>query len=258
MPIRLPSFLRWTSVGRWTVLGTLACVLAGVTFNLIAFRDLPMEAQFRGVVSAVVLPTLMALPMFLAVGNRLRHLSRVNRRLDLVARTDSLTACLNRGAFIGRVETALGEDDRPSRGAMLMIDADNFKTINDVYGHATGDEALMIIARSIRNVLRSGDLLGRMGGEEFAVFLPELDLAQAEHVAERVRRAVNLAVFEPDGRQYALSVSIGGAVFQGSARFSELFRIADQRLYGAKQRGRNQAVVVTTEDHPFIDLRKSA
>ena len=79
-----------------------------------------------------------------------------------------------------------------------------------------------------------------------------------EAVAERIRRSVNLAIFAPDGKQRSLSVSIGGVAFEGPASFSELFRIADQRLYGAKQTGRNRVTVVHVADHPFIDLKRSA
>jgi diguanylate cyclase (GGDEF)-like protein len=139
-----------------------------------------------------------------------------------------------------------------------MIDADNFKAINDLFGHDAGDEALTIIARSIRAVLRAGDLVGRMGGEEFGVFLPGADQQSAHAVAERIRRSVNLAVFAPDGRQRSLSVSVGGVVFTGQAAFSDLFRIADQRLYGAKQTGRNRVTIVHVDDHPFVDMRASA
>jgi diguanylate cyclase (GGDEF)-like protein len=141
---------------------------------------------------------------------------------------------------------------------LLIIDADNFKTINDLYGHDAGDEALTILARSIRSVLSAGDLIGRMGGEEFGVFLPGVDQKAAEQMAERVRRAVQLAQFSPNGDAYMLSVSIGGAVFAQSTNFTELFRIADQRLYGAKRSGRNQAAIVHTLDQPRVELRKSA
>ena len=138
-----------------------------------------------------------------------------------------------------------------------MIDADNFKAINDLFGHDAGDEALTIIARSIRAVLRAGDLVGRMGGEEFGVYLPGSDQRGTEIIAERIRRSVNLAVFAPDGRQRPLSVSIGGAVFEGPASFSDLFRIADQRLYGAKQTGRNRSAVVHVDDNPAVELRRA-
>ena len=107
-------------------------------------------------------------------------------------------------------------------------------------------------------MLRAGDLIGRMGGEEFGVFLPGVDQKNAELVAERVRRAVQLAQFTPRGQAYTLTVSIGGAVFDGASNFTELFRIADQRLYGAKHSGRNQAAIVHALDQPPVGFKKSA
>lgn len=254
----LSALQSWSSVGRWTLFGTLACVVISVLFNAFAFDDLGAAARQRAILSAIVLPTLLAAPLFFYMSMRMRGLAISNLRLGLVARTDSLTACLNRGAFTTKVSGLLAKHGSAARGALLMIDADNFKAINDLFGHDAGDDALTIIARSIRAVLRNGDLVGRMGGEEFGVFLPGCDQHGAAAIAERIRRSVNLAVFTPDGRQRPLSVSIGGAVFEGHAGFSDLFRIADQRLYGAKQTGRNRTTVVHVSDHPFIDLKQTA
>jgi diguanylate cyclase len=245
-----------SSVVRWTIFGTLACVIFAVVFNAVMFHDLEPVAVQRALISSTILPILMAVPLFLYSGTKLRGLAVINRRLDMVARTDSLTTCLNRGAFTLKVETLL--DEGRDAGALLMVDADNFKVINDLYGHDNGDQALMIIARAIRSVLQPGDLVGRMGGEEFAVFLPNVDKATAEIVAERIRRAVQQAYFAPDGRIHRLAVSIGGAVFDQTSCFSELFRIADQRLYGAKRAGRNCAIIQYTTDEPEIALRKRA
>jgi len=127
----------------------------------------------------------------------------------------------------------------------LMVDADNFKSFNDHYGHATGDRALRIIARCIvENIRRPGDFVGRYGGEEFCVLLPNTDLRGAVQVAERIRSAVlatdqaNFAC--PSGR---LSVSIGVAVFYVNPMpgdtADQLVELADQRLYEAKAAGRN-------------------
>lgn len=248
---------KWSSVGKWTLLGTLSCVLVSVAANAIIFEGVDEATRQRAILSAIVLPTLMGAPLFFFMSMRLRGLALSNFRLALVARTDSLTACLNRGAFTYRVTSILAQSG-PTAGALLMIDADNFKTINDLFGHDAGDDALAIIARSIRAVLRPGDLVGRMGGEEFAVYLPDVGQPGAEVIAERIRRSVNLAVFAPNGEQRALSVSIGGAVFDRPAIFSELFRIADQRLYGAKQTGRNRVAIVHATDYPDLTLQQSA
>lgn len=247
----------WSGVGRWALWGTLACIFISVPFSAVMFGDLGAEAQRRAIITSIILPAVLGGPLFLYVGARMRGLAIANLRLGLVARTDSLTACLNRGAFTSKVSLLLGQ--RPARtGALLIIDADNFKAINDLFGHYCGDEALTIIARSIRTILRAGDLVGRLGGEEFGVYLPDVDQASAHAVAERIRRSVNLAMFAPDGQQRPLSVSIGGVAFKGPARFSELFHIADQRLYGAKQAGRNRVAIAHMDDHPEIGCRHSA
>jgi diguanylate cyclase len=250
----------WSSVGRSTLFGTFACVLASVAFNMVVFGDdLRGDLTLRLLISATVLPVLLCVPLFFYFGVRVRGLAIANVRLGRVARTDSLTACLNRGAFTAKVDSWLQDPESPSSGALLMIDADNFKAINDLFGHDVGDEALTIIARSIRAVLRGGDLVGRMGGEEFGVFLPGVGRRQAGQIAERIRQAVSDAVFLPDGnKRRPLTVSIGGAVFAEPTTFADLFRVADQRLYGAKHAGRNLSAVVQVEDHPIIRLRQSA
>lgn len=248
----------WSSVGRWTVFGTLACVAASTGFTRLAFGDLSGELALRLFVSAAALPIIIGAPLFFYFSLRMRGLAMANARLGRVARTDSLTACLNRGAFTGRIDAWLRDPATASCGALLIIDADNFKSINDLHGHDVGDEALTIIARAIRSILRTGDIVGRMGGEEFGVFLPGVTQHQAQIVADRIRAAVNAADFRPHGEPRQLSVSIGGAAFSEATSFAQLFRIADQRLYSAKHAGRNTAAVVHVEDHPVINLQRRA
>lgn len=254
----VPFSPNWTSVRRWTLFGTLSCVLASIGFNLWLLRGFDNEVVHRVMIGAILLPVVLGAPLFFYFSVRLRGLAIANARLGRVARTDSLTACLNRGAFTLKVTDWLHSKDRPARGALLMIDADNFKAINDEFGHDRGDEALTLIARCIRTVLRNGDLVGRMGGEEFAVFLPGVNQNQTVQVAERIRSAVNSVTFAPQGQQRCLSVSIGGAVFENRITFSELFRLADQRLYCAKNAGRNTTSIEPTEPEPVVILKRSA
>jgi len=235
----------WLFVIGWTALGTLGCMLFGLIYMRAAFFGLEPRAMQQAFTSAIVMPLLVAPPLFLFMTLKIVALRCANRRLSRDASTDSLTDVLNRGAFAREIDRFL-EVGSPcgQRGALLVIDADNFKSINDRFGHHHGDEALTIIARSIRAILRSGDLVGRLGGEEFGVFLPGVDMDTATSLAERIRKAINLAVFAPTGQASQLSVSVGGAVFETGIGFTDLFRQADRSLYQAKRFGRNRVEVV--------------
>ena len=130
-------------------------------------------------------------------------------------------------------------------GSLLVIDADHFKLINDNLGHQTGDEALKLIASSIKGSLRDADIVGRIGGEEFGVFLPGAEETDASQVAERIRSTISSAVFPEAGNRYNLTVSVGGVSFRRRASFDELFSTADSHLYRAKANGRNQVAMTS-------------
>ncbi|WP_265516604.1 GGDEF domain-containing protein [Nitratireductor luteus] len=179
------------------------------------------------------------------VHNRLRaahrELAAMNRRLAEKALVDSLTGLLNRGVFIEVVERS---KNVRKRGSLLVADADNFKQINDRFGHLTGDDALRKIARAIADCTRRADYRGRLGGEEFGVFLVDADLGEASKVAERIRKAVEEAGFvAPDGTPVQLTVSIGVATAETGASFADLMNVADKRLYEAKAKGRNMVIL---------------
>jgi len=169
------------------------------------------------------------------------QLAATHRRLAHKASHDDLTGMLNRESFFAVLE---GSRRKADRGALLIIDADHFKRINDSYGHLTGDEALLLIAAAIKRSVRAADVLGRVGGEEFCAFLAGADENETRHIAERVRREVELIRFRPvDERTVPLTVSIGGTLCGEGASISDLMRSADRRLYEAKHGGRNLAIV---------------
>jgi diguanylate cyclase (GGDEF)-like protein len=236
----------------WTIFGTLGCLAISLAYNWISFREMGGEALRQGMISATVLPIILAGPLFFYLTTKLRELAIANHKLALLAATDSLTACLNRGAFSARVDGWLMTGDEANsaqNGALLVIDADHFKKINDSHGHDQGDEALKIIANAIQASVRSGDLVGRLGGEEFGVFLPGATPESAQDVAERVRHNVGSTSFQPKGKSVPLSVSVGCATFVKPVDFSELFRVADERLYCAKNAGRNRVLTAHLAAH---------
>lgn len=245
---------RWV-VPAWTLLGTLGCMAVAIAFNAIAFQHYDLDVQRQALFAAIALPIALATPLFLLLSIKLRNLAADNHALTIMAATDSLTEVLNRRAFTRTVDRFLRRPEENRRGALLIVDADHFKSINDRFGHEHGDEALLLIAETMRNILRAGDTIGRLGGEEFGIFLPNVDIETAEIVAERVRKSVNLAVFAPGGRLNQLSVSVGGAVFEDEIEFDELFRLADRRLYDAKQFGRNRIEIAAAGGNDYLRHR---
>ena len=225
---------------------TAFCIAAAFLVDSFYFDTLDEAGRLRTILIDLLLPTVLAVPISYFLMYKLRELAIAHDQLRRYASTDQLTSVLNRAAFTALVEGYLDEvtsAGRDTRGALLVVDADNFKSINDSFGHDRGDEALQIIAASIRSVLPKPDLVGRIGGEEFAIFLPGSTPIAAAAMAERIRISVNRASFAPDGAQHPLSVSVGGAVFEQRLRFTDLFRLADQQLYSAKQGGRNRVAV---------------
>lgn len=165
-------------------------------------------------------------------------------RLRHIAAHDHLTGTRARGAFLDDVQTSLANARAPA--AILMIDIDHFKAINDNHGHAAGDRLLQSFAGRVRSCLRDGDHFGRMGGEEFAIFLPATNRAVASRIAAGILGALRDDPFEvDDDRAITLTASIGIALIDGSSPLApeSLFAAADAALYRAKGAGRDRIEV---------------
>ena len=159
--------------------------------------------------------------------------------------TDQLTGALNRRGFHERAATAIAQSRR-NRGSpsLIMFDIDHFKIINDLHGHGAGDEVLRNLGAVLLDSMRSGDLLGRLGGEEFAVFLQDGKESTAVSTAERLRVIVRTQVPHPAGPRKLVTVS-GGIVpiqthFEPEAALSLAISAADEALYAAKREGRDR------------------
>ena len=154
-------------------------------------------------------------------------------RLERLAATDPLTGVSNRRAFEAALEALSG-----SNYALLAIDVDNLKPINDEYGHEAGDVVLQMVARALRSLARDSDFVARLGGDEFAIVLPETAQTEVESVAERMRAAMH-AISVPFG---AARISIGWSSAQPDTDPRDVWRSADQSLYAAKSSGRDRVV----------------
>ncbi len=168
------------------------------------------------------------------------RMSRLNRELKRLSRTDALTGLVNRKAIDARLEAEVGRALRLKRGlAVLMMDIDHFKAVNDDFGHPAGDRVLATFGRLISDGVRRGDLAGRLGGEEFVVICPDTGPDEAMGAAERIRKAVETADF---GLGRPVTVSAGVAVLRPGDRAPDLLGRADAALYDAKHGGRNRTV----------------
>jgi len=248
MDFKLPRS-GWVRVWRRTgiIIGLSALLSLAVSEAIMLVLSQGMD--LAGSIASLVLPVILGGPMMFYMQLRSTQLAEANRKLEALAATDWLTDCLNRRAFTTKVDAALGTGHADGN-ALLVIDADHFKAINDRFGHHRGDEVLQLIAEAIRSNVRDGDLVGRLGGEEFGVFMHGANEIIAANVGERIRKAINALFVRSEEVAQRLSVSIGGATFAGDIGFAELFRVADQRLYEAKRQGRNRVLMDDPDELP--------
>jgi diguanylate cyclase (GGDEF)-like protein len=169
----------------------------------------------------------------------------VYEKVENLAATDALTGLFNRRYFESSLACELSRAERTSSQlALLILDIDHFKSFNDTYGHAMGDVVLQRVARVLGAVLRKGDVLARLGGEEFVVLLPQVTAKGAVESAERLREAVANHEIHPGGPLKRVTVSTGVALFPADAKEADaLLKAADEALYQAKHLGRNRVFV---------------
>jgi diguanylate cyclase (GGDEF)-like protein len=162
-----------------------------------------------------------------------------------LATTDALTGLTNRRHFLALADKEWSRFQRYQRPlSMLMVDVDHFKSINDRFGHGTGDQALKLVAGSCSTNQRETDIIARIGGDEFALLLPETDAAQARTVAARIQSNLALQPIIADGEPVLLTVSIGLAAATLSMSGTDaLMKAADQAPYESKAQGRNRVVL---------------
>jgi diguanylate cyclase (GGDEF)-like protein len=174
------------------------------------------------------------------------HIEESESALAELARRDPLTQLLNRRAFEEELGQMLALNRRTGEeGAILTLDIDHFKKINDTYGHTAGDDVLREMAQCMQSHLRPYDNLYRIGGEEFAVLLPGVDAQEALEMAERLRVSIDSRKIKVGEHRIDATVSVGVASTLGSVEPKHLLEAADAALYHAKANGRNQVVAIS-------------
>jgi len=184
----------------------------------------------------------------IAIMNELAELVVDQIELRLAASTDGLTGAMQRMAFLNEASRDFARARRFGRPlSSLMLDADRFKVINDTFGHATGDTVLTHVVSRCKAVIRESDYIGRLGGEEFCVMLPDATPEAALEIAERIRRSVGEQPIASGAHVIGMTVSIGIAGIRGEdTQVSEMIDRADQAMYEAKTGGRNQTRIAAS------------
>jgi two-component system, cell cycle response regulator len=193
----------------------------------------------------------LAIPILLARVEAILRGAAMVRKLEVqaellsrLAAYDELTEVCNRRSFFLSLETEIGRCRRYKRAlSLLMVDVDHFKKVNDEHGHPTGDAVLREFANRVKRCIRLTDTLFRYGGEEFAVILPDTDLANSRTPAERIRSAVEGDPFVVAEHRLAITTSVGVASWSGQGAVPDLVGAADSALYAAKRDGRNRVSV---------------
>jgi diguanylate cyclase (GGDEF)-like protein len=178
------------------------------------------------------------------VGRREEHLHTANARLERLSKTDKLTGLPNRRDFDDNLEREVSTSDRTETPlALVIFDLDHFKRVNDSHGHLAGDALLQMIAATLIEGRRKQDFTARIGGEEFGMILPGLELEQARLVAERCLSSVRQVAFYWNGRRIPMTVSAGVAALVPKEPPVHLLARADKALYAAKGAGRDKVEV---------------
>jgi diguanylate cyclase len=224
-------------VVRFTAIITLLTVFVPVVVSGIMLWPIyatSPEFYFGGIGIAALIPMFITPPIAFAGLHMLRLLTATIERIDDHVRFDALTGVYNRGHFLDRVRASRSD------GMVLIIDVDHFKTINDTYGHEAGDEVLKSLGALFQSTISDAGLVGRLGGEEFGVFLPSATPRIGAAMAHTLCDAVREYAFTAGEVSVAVTISVGGATHLENLPIGHSLKIADERLYAAKQAGRDR------------------
>lgn len=184
------------------------------------------------------------------IGDRMQvQMRELNQALELASLSDPLTGLPNRRSIMKRLKTEVSRVDRGGLPfALVMVDIDHFKLINDTHGHDIGDTAIVAVARTLRQITRDYDVCARWGGEEFLILLPDSSIESASATAEKLRRGVAEVRIPHQGINVTLTISLGVALHERHTSLDRCIQQADQALYMAKRAGRNRCHMAAAAD----------
>jgi len=233
-----------------TVISVVLSVFITVCINsMMGNTEIGIGLPISMIVPAFITPIFSAQILRLAL-----NLDRAEQRLQVLSTTDDLTQIYNRRYFIEYAERELDRARRYGEVfSIAILDFDNFKLINDTYGHMAGDRMLQEASKIIQKTIRSADVFARYGGDEFILLFPETNETQARECVERIFDEYASARMKIEDSAFELKISLGVATFEGQvADLDDLLKRADYALYQAKKRGGNMYLLADKTQHPEI------
>jgi diguanylate cyclase (GGDEF)-like protein len=236
--------LRWVAIGAWAcyALGALALLMLGVIDGA---RETALNTLgYTVAVTGAWLVAREVADLRDTLSGRTRALETALAKVRDLAMRDDLTGLFNRRYLLEVLQRQKALADRDAlRFAVCYVDLDHFKRVNDRFGHLQGDDVLKAFAEVARRVVREEDFVARIGGEEFVLVLINATVADAERVADRLRRQTQLMLIHPDAPDFAVTASVGIAAYRKREPIEQLLARADAAMYAAKGQGRNRVVV---------------
>ena len=229
----LNNFSLRGATSSWLVGGGTAALVFGLGAAGVgnAFGPMTSTASVTALAGTVALG--VALPLLYTCSRMAKRIAALRLEVQRAGQRDGLTACLNEQTFSALVDTyadrrAAGKDS--TRGTVVLIHLDELQSVNDRFGYSWGNEALMKVAAAIRGTVRQGDIVGRVSGNQFGVFLPGANEADAKSVADRIYKSVTGIEFFPTGIRYPLSIRAGAVIVADQTKFDTLLKAAESTL----------------------------
>ncbi|PLP58348.1 GGDEF domain-containing protein [Mesorhizobium loti] len=226
----------WLPIAKLVLIGTAVCIGVSAIFNYLLLFGSFTSFQ-RTVITTFAVPIVIGAPVFTLLSLKIEELRRLKKDLTHSASHDRTTNFYHADVFSSlvdrRVRAPMGQT-RP-QGALLMVDAGQLRATAEQYGFEWANEALRLIATTIRSSVRKEDFVGRLGETEFGVFLHHASEQDALEVGQRIRNEVAKVYFAPQGNAIELAVQVGGISFENATTVTELLRVADKQLEAAKR-----------------------
>lgn len=232
-------FLRGTTSG-WLAGGGAAALGLGLAAAAVTNAVSSTVSAAGSAVLAGGVALAVSLPLLYTCSRMAKRIAALRREVQHLGQRDGLTACLNEPTFSALVDTYADRRAAPdgsSRGTVLLIHVDDLPIVNDSFGYSWGNEALVRIAAAIRGTVRQGDIVGRISGNQFGVFLPGADETNAKGVADRIHESVTGLDFLPAGVRYPLSIRAGAVILADRAKFDDLLKAAVGTLEMTREQG---------------------